>query len=215
MRKIVGWMLLVGVVLLLNLSPVSAYEDTPFYFGVGYASLEADIDSISNLTGTASLDDEDEGFKVFAGFKFCSWFALEAGLVDIGEYSLSANSGDTVTIDGVTLPIPADGTEVEQDGTAITLAGIFLLPLDRATGNVDFKWVTPFAKLGVYYWDVDGIISTGGSTIVTASDDGFGVLFGAGLQVDFHENIGIRAEYERYDGDDELDSLSASIVIKF
>ena len=134
--------------------------------------------------------------------------------MDIGEYSLSANSGDTVTIDGTTIPVMADGTKSEQDGTAITLAGNFLLPLDRATGNENFKWVTPFAKLGIYYWDTDTIASSG-SNVVTRSDDGFDVFFGAGLQVNFHKNFGFRAEWERYEGDDDLDSLSASIVIKF
>lgn len=74
--------------------------------------------------------------------------------------------------------------------------------------------VTPFVKVGGFYADVDGI---------GRSDQSWELKYGAGVGYDFTPRFGVRAEYERYqiDNNDALpnesnvDMASISLIGKF
>lgn len=41
------------------------------------------------------------------------------------------------------------------------------------------------------------------------------LTFGVGLQYDFSRNMGVRAQWQRYNTDEEIDVLSVGVVVKF
>ena len=70
-----------------------------------------------------------------------------------------------------------------------------MYPLNRELGI--------FTKLGATYWSVDAtaVASIGGATArVNAEEDGLDVLFGLGTQYNFNEQMGLRLEWEHYNG---------------
>src|SRR5688572_12937014 len=50
---------------------------------------------------------------------------------------------------------------------------------------------------------------------VTASDDSTELTFGVGAQYDFSRNLGIRAQWQRYGADEDIDVISIGVAIKF
>jgi len=103
-----------------------------FYVGgsVGGATTEAS-------EGDVKFDGSDPAWKLFAGYHFLQFFAVEASYRDLGA--------------------PTDniqGTEVEVDTTAFDVAGLVGVPLGP---------IFLFGKLGIVQWDSD--ISADGSKI--------------------------------------------------
>jgi OmpA-OmpF porin, OOP family len=47
------------------------------------------------------------------------------------------------------------------------------------------------------------------------SDDKTELTYGVGVQYDFTRNLGARAQWQRYDTDNEVDLLSVGIVYRF
>ncbi|MEX0958544.1 MAG: outer membrane beta-barrel protein [Burkholderiales bacterium] len=133
-----------------------------------------------------SCDDKDTGIKVFGGYNFLPNFGVEAAWIDLGEASVSG---------------PGGSGKVSVDGYQI--AGVGILPI-----NPQFD---VFGKVGFYMWDAE-LTSTFGN----ASEDGTDLMFGFGGAWNFTPQLSLRAEWERFDVDDEdADLLSASIVFKF
>jgi hypothetical protein len=54
------------------------------------------------LTDTASLDESDQGFKLFAGYKTIYYFSLEGQYAGFGEASLMGKNGGTFALSGGT-----------------------------------------------------------------------------------------------------------------
>jgi OOP family OmpA-OmpF porin len=78
--------------------------------------------------------------------------------------------------------------------------------------------VSVFAKAGTYYSDVE--VSAPG--LGSADDQSWELTYGAGAEFDFAKNMAVRAEWERFELNDqgvlrepEVDLLSASLVFKF
>jgi hypothetical protein len=95
-----------------------------FYLGgsVGGATTEA-------KEGNIKFDDSDTAWKLFAGYHFLQFFAVEAAYRDLGS------PRDTVL-----------GSDVEFSPTAFDIAGLAGVPLGP---------VYLFGKLGVVRWDSD------------------------------------------------------------
>ena len=89
---------LLGLSIIAALSPaVASAED--FYVGVSVGATETDALDIFKVPGI-SVDDDDTGFKVFAGYRAHEYFAVEAFYADLGE----ATASDVV-----------DSLEIESD----------------------------------------------------------------------------------------------------
>jgi len=139
-----------------------------------------------------SCDDKDTGWKAFAGYRFHPNVAVEAGYFDLGR--ASAGGG------GVFAEAKVRGWE---------LTGLAIFPVvDR---------FDVYARLGVSRSRVS-ISGTGGSV----SDNSTDVTFGLGAQYSLARNLGIRAEWQRYDGiggdntgKDDLDLFSIGVLFKF
>jgi opacity protein-like surface antigen len=50
---------------------------------------------------------------------------------------------------------------------------------------------------------------------VTASDDSTELTFGVGAQYDVSRNLGVRAQWQRYGADEDVDVISVGVVFKF
>jgi OmpA-OmpF porin, OOP family len=133
----------------------------------------------------ADVDDEDNSWKAIAGWRFSPNFAAEGNYVDFGE----ATAGSLVP--GVA------GSSAEAKAIAAYAVGMIPVP-----------WFDLFAKVGAAQIDAELAGPTGG-----VDDDTTEVAYGGGVQARLG-NVGLRAEYEKFDtdliGDLDLISLSAT-----
>lgn len=187
--------------------------DTQWYIGLGWGETEVDtgVD-----VGTATLDDDDDGYKIFAGYRVNQYIGLEAFYADLGEASLTGNNGDTFTIDGVAYNFIVNNASVTSEATTMGLEAVATLPMATLTDNKYLGALTPFAKLGFHAWDAEYTATASGVSQTTADDDGTDLCWGLGLNIDVHKHVALRGEFERFDFDgDDVDYLSASIIVKF
>lgn len=120
-----------------------------FYLGgsVGIATTEVEDDGIS-------FDEDDTAYKIFGGFHFLQFFAVEASYRDFGSPSTD-------------LPMIGN-TTIESSGFDISgLAGIPLGPIYL------------FGRVGIIDWEADA--KAQGQKV---SEDGTDYLAGIGLQLD-------------------------------
>lgn len=169
----------------LALGLTTAVNAEGLYIGASVGQLDLDFCT----AGLTSCDDEDTGWKLLAGYELNDNIAFEGGWVDLGKYSASGPGG--------TFAQESDGIFMNVKGT---------LPINESFGV--------FAKLGVLFWENDysGSIAT---ALGISDDDGTDAIFGLGAQYMFSEQVGVVAEWERYDSDDDADMLSIGGIIKF
>jgi len=182
--------------------------DNGFYLGgsLGYASFNEDESELAQdltgagLTGTVSLDEEDFGWKLFGGYNFTQYFGAEFAYVDLGSVDVDFS---------ITAPLAGSGTaEVDVDG--FTFMGVGRYPIQP---NFEV-----FAKVGAFVWDAEGdvTVTVGGiSATVGDDDDGTDVVFGLGASYHFTNNVGVRAEWERYNTDNSVDFFSLGLEYRF
>ena len=176
------------------------------YVGGGAGLSKIDT-GVSATTGTASLDEEDIGYKGIVGYKFIKYLALEAQYVDFGEASLTGNNGDTFQLDGSVFQFTANNVNLKLSGKSIGASIVGIIPINET--------FAVFGKLGFHRWDVDAsATSDAGNASISA--DGTDPTVGLGISVNFNDTIGIRGELERFRMDDEdVDLLSASLIFSF
>jgi hypothetical protein len=187
MNKNISTFSLAFIALAMGSLPLTAAADSGFYIGgaVGGATIESDV-SIPEIPD--GLDEDDTGFKVFAGYNFdlpVVDLGIEAGYVDFGKPEINTNFGD-----------------FDLDPTGINLWGIASIE----AGPIDL-----YAKLGYLFWDLE----VSGFGFSESLDDGSDLGYGAGLAFGLG-SVKIRAEYEVYDLDEaDLSMLSLGIVYQF
>jgi len=184
--------------------------DTGFYVGGGLGQSKvsdfsgSDVDAelaTLGLTSSTRTDDTDTGWKVFAGYRFMKYLAVEGAYTNFGE--ATANSIITAPAAGTV------NTTLEADSWTVSALGI--LPLgDR---------FSLFARVGVNFWNADISatgIGGGGTASASASDDGTDWVYGVGAAYSITKNLSVRGEWERYDFDgSDVDLLSAGVSWKF
>ena len=179
---------------------------------VGRTSADIDsaaLDGMLSSAGAANIasgvDEKDTGFKLQFGYQFNPNFAIEGGLVDLGEFQYDA------TFTGGTAQ-----AKWEAKGVSINALGI--LPINDS--------FSVFGKVGVVNAKVElDVSATGPGGTATGSDDEktWSPVFGLGAIYNATKSVGIRAEYERYSslGDDattgegDIDLFSVGVSFKF
>jgi opacity protein-like surface antigen len=119
--------------------------------------------------GLSACESTAKSWKAFAGVRMNENIVLESGYVDFGKQAGIASNGSTVG----------------QQASAYTAAAIAGVPVNDQ--------IEAFGKAGVARWAVDTTTST-----TTTASKGTDVLIGAGANYDFGNNMGVRAEWERY-----------------
>ena len=204
--KIASFLLLATVA-----NPLMAESTTDYSSGwyvggnIGMSTANIDEEKITqNLTNPSYTDDENAlGYKLFGGYQFNKYFALEGGYFNLGkfDYALSTGSGT------------AEGN-IKIMG--INLDAVATLPITEK--------FSAFGRVGATYAQAkDSFSSTG--TISFADTDpkenDLNYKFGAGLQYAITDAIGIRLEAERYRINDavgnmgDIDLFSIGLTYRF
>ncbi len=103
----------------------SSADETTFYVGgnIGQSKVKLNdaVDSLNSaLTASGfavtsdTKNDTDTAYRIFGGYKFNNYFALEAGYVDFGKFGLSAN----------TLPAGSAAADIKANGWTFDALGM-------------------------------------------------------------------------------------------
>ena len=171
-------------------TPLVQAEAPNWYIGGNAGGTAATIDDAriassllsSGLTTTSISDrDRDSGYRLYAGYQFNRYWALEGGYFDLGKFGYTAN---TVPLGSLTGDIRLKGLNLDLVGT---------LPLsDR---------FSLLGRVGANYADAnDTFTSTGAVRVInpnpTKRDTNY--KFGLGVQYAFNDALALRVEAERY-----------------
>jgi hypothetical protein len=158
------------LVTLLALGPVVAQADNGMlYVGAGVTN-----DSLRDIALTSSNLDSTS-WKVWAGVRPISMFAVEADYIDLGSQNVNS---------------PTAFADLHYKAFAGYAVGYLPLPL---------PWVDVFGKVGLARWTLSGSAGCYGDAciILPVSDNGSQFAWGAGGQVHLG-NFGARLEYESF-----------------
>lgn len=172
MRKIVLMMALAAIALA---STALAADKTGFYLGGGIGWSNIEVKGEVPDLGDLDFNEDDLGYKFFAGYRILPFLAIEGGYVDFGNPSATFGSGDT-TLD----------TEIKLDGW--DLYGVGILPL----GIFDV-----YAKVGYFWWDSEVRAALGGESD-RDSDSGSDLAYGIGGAL-WLGQLSLRLEVEMFD----------------
>ncbi|GAC1377165.1 MAG: porin OmpA [Aquirhabdus sp.] len=203
-----------GLVALMSFASQFAQADkTGWYIGANVGQSRAEIDDQrikqdlqrQGFTTTSISDNErDIGYKLFGGYQFNQYFALEGGYFDLGQFDFTANTFPTGTLNG----------DIRLRGLNVDAVG-FLPFTERFSA---------FGRVGVNYADARDSFT--GSGLVRVSDPNpkeraFNYKFGLGLQYELTQSLATRLEAERYRINDavgnkgDIDLISIGLVYRF
>lgn len=165
-------------------------EDAEWYLGAGVGRTQSRIDDgklarDSNAPGFSSdavyRDDHDTAYKVFAGYQFARYVALEGSYFDLGRFAFFAPTTPQGQLDA----------NLRVRGFGIDALG--LLPLTRS--------LAAYAKVGETLAETrDEFSASGGNSVTNPNPHQWRAnpKFGAGVQYMFTPYLGVRGEWERY-----------------
>ncbi len=183
------------------------------YFGLSLGESRAKFDqtgiSARFLSGgvsatSLSSDNRDRAYRVFGGYQFNRYVAVEAAFFDLGHFSFRSTTVPAGTLDG---NFKLQGGGVDAVGT---------LPL---TDNFSL-----LGRVGAQYAKTRDSFSGSGAVTVanpTPSERAGNYKVGAGLQYAFGPNFHMRAEADRYrmhdgvGGQANVNVYSVSVVFPF
>jgi Outer membrane protein beta-barrel domain len=167
--------ILAAALLSAGLASQAMAEDTGLYFGgsLGWAYMEAKPGNLFDDDFDFSVDDDDFGWKAFAGWQMLPFLAVEGGYVDFGEAKDNNPLGSS--------RVSADA----WDG--------FLV------GNLPLGFIDLFAKIGVVYSDTDFKVS-GVNNSFSDGDSSTDPAYGIGAAIELG-SLSIRGEWEYFDVD--------------
>lgn len=194
-------------------SPSVMAADSGWYIGANAGQSRATIDNARIASGlldagftTTSIGDNDKdfGFKLYGGYQFNRYFAIEGGYFDLGQFGFKAYTQPHGMLKG----------DIKLKGLNIDLLGI--LPITEK--------FSAFARIGADYAKVDDHFTGTGSVNVldpSPSKRATNYKFGLGLQYNFVPSFGMRLEAERYRIDDavgnkgDVDLYSLGLIYQF
>jgi len=179
--------------------------------GASDANMNADVVAVTGATSTNFVSDgRDPGVKVFAGYRFNPYFALEGGYAWLGEFQ-ATNQVTAPTTGALNADIRVIGLFVDAVG---------MLPIGER--------FAAFAKVGVLGSETRTFRSTSGAVTpapgsnTNASVDEMNLSYGLGVQYDFAKNVTLRAEWQRYvnvgdanTGEFDLNLYSVGLLFRF
>ena len=163
-----------------------------FYLGGGIGDFSSSVDEINSFDSIddAGIDfsDGDNAMKVFGGWNFNRFFAVQADYVDFGESS------------GAVTPSVSGTSDVQGIAPSIV-------------GTIPIGPVELFGRLGMMFYEVD-LNLTGGRVVDESGED---LVWGAGIGIDVLDRLNLRLEYEEIDIEqlDEADALWLTAAWKF
>ena len=123
-------------------APLTVAADPGWYFGGNGGPSQTDVDEdriaadlLAQGYTTTFMDDNerDTGFKVFGGYQFNKYFALESGYYDLGDFGYTSFTVPPGTLHGV---LGARGSESRRSAVDALHAEVLRISSARA-------WPTP------------------------------------------------------------------------
>ena len=171
-----------------------AQESSGFYVGtgIGYSVNQLENDNVYSKNGTEKRT--DTGFKLYGGYQFNNYWAIEAQYVKIGTYA--ADTKKLVNNDHATVKV-----------SGVSVAAVGILPLGES--------FSLFGKAGVIAKTLDTVAyddrrtyRSNGKTTET------GLLLGVGSEFKLTPNLALRAEYEYFGKTNIADSRSKNLQMR-
>lgn len=179
-------------------SALAQENDEGIYVGAGVGQFNVKIDDVDQTDEAITrLDDDDNSWKAFVGWRMNRYFGLELAYIDFGGPSdrieASGSSGDY---------------QLELSGFAPYLIGT--IPL----GPIEL-----FGKVGYYFYDVNltADIDDPLRPDIDSSTSEEDLLYGFGAGLTLFERLHARLEYEKIDSSfvDDADALWLSGAWRF
>jgi OOP family OmpA-OmpF porin len=170
--------------------------------------IEESAARINGATSTRlSKDESDTAYKVYGGYRFNEYFAVEGGFTEFGTFSATR-----------TMTAPGTGTFTIKS----RIGGLH----GEAVGMVPFGRFAVFGKLGLVYTITESTASSSGSVVVVGTRDqtssDVNVKAGIGASFDITRHFGVRVEAEQvFDAGDQnigkgdIRVLSAGAYVRF
>ena len=199
-----AWTALLALTVLPAL-PALAQGDSYPYVGisVGQSRAKIDQDRIANgLAGTGlslssmSKDQSDTGVRLFGGYQFNRFLALEGGLFTLGKFGFNATTTPAGTLSG----------DIKLRGASLDLVGT--LPLGE-------RW-SLLGRIGAQRARAtDHFAGTGAVSVLNADprETANNTKFGGGIQYEFNRAFLMRAEAERYRVNDAVGNRGSVNVV--
>ena len=176
--------------------PGAPYKGTydGWYAGASIGQTSVDIDG----SAFQEINDTDTGWKLYMGYRFLRYFALEGAYAALGESSVKS---------------PAISLKTEVNDT-LYLAAVGMLPLgDR---------FVVFGKVGIFSAETDAVACVLGAC-ANENERQDGWMYGVGLDFFFARQWGVRAEWERFTnvgsdqtpGNKDVDLISVGVIYRF
>ena len=148
----------------------------------------------SSVIGT---DNRSTGAKLFVGYSFNRYFAVEGGYAPLG-----ASSADIRYYSGAAVLVPVGSFNMEYKMTAAYIDAVGSLPLNQ-------KW-SLLGRIGAAYGRTNVSVSGNPVTLVLSSSQAskstVRAKFGAGVDYNLNPAFTVRAEWELYQLPDPLSS---------
>lgn len=223
-----------GLALAAAAATASADGASGWYFGVSGGEAKADLskdeldevalDIFSTgaavLSGSSELEDSDNSFSLFGGYRFSPYFALEAGYIDLGTAEYRA----TGRIDPFgSLPALNAFYSADFEVTGFTAAAMGSVPLGQM--------FDAHARLGVLFSDTE-ISETLGASVpgstattsdgLTTSANSQDLFYGLGVGLRLGERWAFSLDWQQFKdvgdedetGESDIDRLSLGVVFK-
>lgn len=163
---------------LLMLLPLGANADKGFYAGggIGSAELSEDFDGFT-------IDTDSTAFRIFGGWRFNEYFAVEGGYQDFGDFEQQIDVNGT--------PVTAS---LSADGFTLGVAGS--LPVGER--------FSVMGRFGMFYWDGNAEINN----VSQATPEDTNLFLGAGVSYAVGDHFRLIGDWTRY----ELESANSNVI---
>ena len=176
-----------GIVAAATVAPAAAQE-SGLYVG-GSVGMVQYADSCKNVP--LLCDDEDAGFRAFAGYQFNPWIAIEGAYADMGKLKFSGA-----------------GINGETEVYGFDVSAVVSWPI--------LDWMSLLGRGGAYRMRA----ATTGTGVAQSGKTSSGFTYGLGAEFRVGK-LAVRAEFQRYDnvggdpvGEDSLLFYSAGVLFR-
>lgn len=209
---------LAGLVAFLALAaPTGVQAQDQWYVGIsgGTTSLDysagnltSDLASLGWTISDAKVDDSNDAWKYYGGFRVNDWFAVEAGYVDLGEVITEFSATIPPTQIDALLSDTFSVHPYQGDGWTVGGAARWQLVPDT------FFVV---GRAGLFRWESKTRVrvAQGGTGSVSGDDSGTDAMYGVGVEWQFYNQWSLTADWERYKLNEWLDVPSIGFKFRF
>lgn len=183
------WRVLVFAGCLCCFQTTQADDDTPAATPTpNYLGASLGTASSEFCTGLNNCGETNNTWKVYSGVRMTDKVFVEGGYIKFGDQKGSH-----------------EGSQITSSAKGYSTAGVVTYPLNSQ--------IELFGKAGLWWWKNEQKHSTGKVAL-----DGSDILLGAGANYNLGNNMGVRAEWERYQMSHEdaakqpLDLLSVGVT---